>query len=200
MKSKIKYFVWIIGGVFIGLLTGYLRGFRSDSFWALSDIAGRYGFWIFTVSLIGAFAPNKKEAFINSFLYMFFMCVSYYMFLYCNKGIFYGKQLILWGIFAVLAAVYAFFLRKMRKKQNQYSVLICSIPIILLGIEGMNMLLLLIKYHTNFFQFVVDGIGTAVLTVLFVKKKEKSFTKKLVLFSFGTILSVCLCFLVLWSI
>lgn len=69
MREKFKYIKWLFIGLIVGIITAYLRGFNSSTFWSLSVIAGRFGFWIFTVSLIAYYSKNKKDAFINNLFY-----------------------------------------------------------------------------------------------------------------------------------
>lgn len=170
-----KKFIWIIVGILIGVLTGFLRSFNSFSLFSFSDIAGKYGFWILTVSLIAFFSKNKRSAFVNSFLYMFSMCVSYYTYLYLSSSFLYLKEFILWGIFSFIASIYAIYLNKNEGK------FISLIPIFLLSLEFSYVFVLLIKYHTNLFQFLVDFIGIIILLILYMKNKDSEFKKKIII-------------------
>lgn len=190
----IKKFGMIVIGIVAGLITGYTRRFHPMSFWAFSDLAARYGFWILTVTLISITAENKKDAWLSSFLYMAFMCVSYYLFLYAKNGIFYGKQFILWLAFSVFAAFYSGLLNKRR------NAFLCSVPMILLGIEGLDLVSNFIKWHTNFMQLMIDFLGFVLLFMLFAKNQDKKYVKTMALFTFAVVAIVCTIFLVLWSI
>lgn len=190
----IKKFGMIVIGIVIGLVTGYTRSFNPISFWAFSDLAARYGFWILTVTLIAITAENQKDAWLSSFLYMAFMCVSYYLFLYAKNGIFYGKQFILWLAFSVVAAFYSGLLSQ---KRNAF---LCSVPMILLGIEGLDLLDVFVKWRSNFMQLMIDLVGFVLLFVLFAKNQDKKYVKTMALFTFAVVAIVCAIFLVLWSI
>lgn len=196
---KLKKTIWILIGLLAGLLTGYVRGFHPMSFWTLSDLAAKYGFWIFTVSLIAYFAKEEKEARLHSFFYMAAMCISYYGYLYFVKNRFYGKQFLFWVLFAIAASVYAGFIKKAADVGGKYEVIICSIPIILLGIEFADLCKLFLSYHTNFLQLVIDLAGVITLFLLFMKKKDGKFRLAFFFTSIGTIAAVCGFFLILWS-
>lgn len=172
-KDVLSLGLWSIIGIGVGILTGYLRAFNPMSFWSFSDIAGRYGFWIFTVSLIAHLSNNKRNAGVHSFLYMIFMCIAYYGYLYLTKGFLYKKQFLLWGIFSVVASGYAVLIRIARDNQRKRDIAICVIPLTLLGIELMNMIYLFIQWHTSFLQVLIDFVGVITLGYLFSKGKQK---------------------------
>lgn len=193
----IKKFSFVVMGILIGIITGYLRTFSPMSFWTFSDLAARYGFWIFSVSLISIMANHKKDAFINSFLYMIFMCISYYLFLYFKNDIFYWKQFSMWLIFSIFAAFYGYLLNK--NKYEKGNIFVCSMPIVLLGIELMDLLKIFINWHTNFMQLMIDLVGFIILFMMLIKDKDKNYVKIMVFLTFGMIAIVCVIFLILWS-
>lgn len=199
-KDVLSLGLWSIIGIGIGILTGYLRAFNSMSFWTFSDIAGRYGFWIFTVSLIAYLSNNKKNAGVHSFLYMIFMCIAYYGYLYLTKGFLYKKQYLLWGLFSIAASGYAILIRIARDNQRKRDIVICVIPLTLLGIELINMLYIFIQWHTNFLQVLIDFVGVITMGYLFSKGKQKKNVCALLGISALIVVIVCIVFLMLWSI
>ena len=198
MKKIFRMIIWILIGIGVGMLTGYLRAYNPASFWAFSDIAGRYGFWIFTVSLIAYFAENKKAARINSFVYMFCMCLAYYGYLYDVKGFLYVKQFIFWCIFAVIAAGYAMLIRDAKNHQRRRDRVICVIPLSLLAIEFMEMLYFFARSQTNFFQLIVDFAGAVVLGILFLRKRQNKYKFMVLGSTFLITAIVCVIFWILW--
>lgn len=189
-----------IAGIGAGIMAGYLRSFSPMSFWSVSDIAGRYGFWILTVSLIAFFSESAKKAGLHGFLYMAFMCAAYYGYLYLVKDLLYVKQFIFWIIFAVIASAYSVLLRIAKGKQRKRDIAVCVIPISLIGIEFMDVLYNFLHYQTNFLQLLIDFIGVIVLSFLFSKGKLKKSRFAILGISFLIIIAVCLTFLILWSV
>ncbi|MBR7020572.1 MAG: hypothetical protein IKI15_05915 [Lachnospiraceae bacterium] len=205
MKKRLCAVVvfYILVGIAVGILTGYLRGFSPYgpmAFWMFSDLAGRYGFWVFSVSVIAYIAKNEKEAGITDFAYMFAMCIAYYTYLYMHKGILYKKEFVFWTFFAALAAGYAVLLRVAKEKERKRDLVVCVIPLALLGIEFLQMVYFLYSYGTNVFLLVVDFVGVVTTGVLFQRNRTGK-SKAIILGGAGIItLAVCGFYLILWSL
>lgn len=199
----VAFGIYIILGVAIGILTGYLRGFPpygSLAFWMFSDLAGRYGFWIFSVSLIAYIAKNEKEAGITSFAYMLAMCIAYYTYLYMHKGILYKKEFVFWTFFAVFAAGCAVLIRVAKEKERKRDLAVCVVPLALLGIEFLQMVYFLYSYGTNVFQLIIDFIGVVTIGALFQHNRTRK-SKAIILGGAGIITAaVCGFYLILWSV
>jgi hypothetical protein len=170
--NAIKFSGLAVIGIIMGLLTGYLRSFNPRSLWTFSDIAGRYGFWILTVSVIALLLTSARKAAIGSFIYMVFMCISYYTYLYIKKNVIYMKQFVFWICFALLASGMAYLINCTKDKKYKYRQMIKVIPLLSLAIEGLNMVVFVLRYKTNLFQALIDCLGFIILSIMMTKKEN----------------------------
>ena len=80
ISNNIKtYCVLFLIGIIAGILcrlTDFLP--YEESLWSLPSMATLFGFWIASVGIITCLSSSNKSAFINSFLYMFGMTISFY--------------------------------------------------------------------------------------------------------------------------
>jgi len=168
----VKHLFCIISGLVIGVVTGYFRAWHPMSLWGFSDLAGKYGFWILTVSLIAYTAAKPILALVNSLEYMICMCITYYLYLYFFKNTAYIKLFFLWACFASFVSWIAYLLNRAKLNQRKYDFLIYCLPLILLGIEGFDMLGNLLRYKTDLFQTMIDLAGFVILAVLFSRTRN----------------------------
>lgn len=176
MKKLFNIMAIMLLGAFVGIITGYTRSYHPFSFWAFSDLADKYGFWIISVSIIAICSKNAKNAVLNTFLYMIFMCVFYYGYLYIEKDVLYIKQLILWMGFSVGASIYSGIINEVNNKTSKKRFIINAVPLIMLFLELIFVAEMFVLYRTNFMQVIIDIIGIVILAFLFIYKKSK--TKK----------------------
>ena len=84
IKDNTKsYFLLFIIGILAGVicrLSDLLP--YEESIWSFPSIATMFGCWIASVGVITYMSSSNKGAFINSFLYMFGMTISFYGLLY----------------------------------------------------------------------------------------------------------------------
>ena len=84
IKDNTKsYFLLFIIGILAGVicrLSDLLP--YEESIWSFPSIATMFGRWIASVGVITYMSSSNKGAFINSFLYMFGMTISFYGLLY----------------------------------------------------------------------------------------------------------------------
>lgn len=194
MKEYIT-FIMVLIGIGMGLLTGYLRSFSSHSFWAFSDIAGRYGVWIFTVALIPCFARTIRTTRIYTFTYLISMCLAYYGYLYLAKGILYIKELLFWSAFTVITTIFVKYLFLGREQKLEKGYIVNAIPVILLSIEAISMIENFVEYRTNFLQMCVDIV--AVVVLYFAYNQDKVYKRKVLFVVVITVLIICLGLLIL---
>lgn len=85
LKIKDNYqshlFLFLLG-LFVGSVCRLSDFFPYESLWSLSSIATLFGFWIASTGVITYLSPSNKGAFINTFLYMFGMTISFYVLKY----------------------------------------------------------------------------------------------------------------------
>jgi hypothetical protein len=135
-------------------------------------MAGRYGFWILTVSVIALLLATAREAAIGSFIYMLFMCITYYMYLYIYKNVVYMKQFLFWICFALLTSGMAYLMNRTKDEKYKYRQVIKVIPLLSLAIEGLNMVVFVLRYKTNLFQALVDCFGFIILSIMMARKEN----------------------------
>ena len=74
-KTRIALFL-------VGILAGVLCRLSDvcpyESLWSFSSIATLFGFWIASVSVITMHSASHRGAFLNTFLYLFGMTISFY--------------------------------------------------------------------------------------------------------------------------
>jgi hypothetical protein len=173
LKVKtIKFSGLAVIGIIIGLLTGYLRSYNPRSLWTFSDVAGRYGFWILTVSVIALLSTTARKAAIGSFVYMLFMCIAYYTYLYICKNVAYMKQFVFWICFALLTSGMAYLINRTKDEKYKYRRMVKVIPLLSLAIEGLNMVVCVLRYKTNLFQALVDCFGFIILSIMMARKEN----------------------------
>lgn len=81
MKIKDNYQSYLclfLLGLFAGIVCRLSDFFPYESLWSLSSIATLFGFWIASAGVITYLCSSNKGAFINTFLYMFGMTISFY--------------------------------------------------------------------------------------------------------------------------
>lgn len=81
MKIKDNYQSYLclfLLGLFAGIVCRLSDFFPYESLRSLSSIATLFGFWIASAGVITYLCSSNKGAFINTFLYMFGMTISFY--------------------------------------------------------------------------------------------------------------------------
>lgn len=77
--TKKSYIKVIFFGLIIGIITELLNLLPNSDLLGLSSIAGTFGFWIFTTTIIIYLSCSNKNAMFNTFFYLASMCCSFYL-------------------------------------------------------------------------------------------------------------------------
>lgn len=135
--NKKAYFVLFLIGMIAGILcrlTDFLP--YEESLWSLPSIATLFGFWIASVGIITCLSSSNKSAFINSFLYMFGMTISFYGLKYIlgfyisrfsNEGQFQTDLFIVYSILSVACGIGSFVLY-FWNRQNVFNSFLYALP------------------------------------------------------------------------
>lgn len=108
----------------------------EESLWSLPSIATLFGFWIASVGIITYLSSSNKGAFINSFLYMFGMTISFYGLKYIlgfyisrfsNEGQFQTDLFIVYSILSVVCGIGSFVLY-FWNRQNVFNSFLYALP------------------------------------------------------------------------
>lgn len=185
-RGKLNLFISCIGAI-VGMITAYLRPFSANTFWSLSDIVNCGGFWVTSVCLIIYFSKDRLQAGINSFLYLLFMNLTYYLSLYFNLDIFYLKQLIFWCFVTIICFFMAQIVFK-GKDNCKYSSLINSLYQSVLILETISLLTVFINWKTHFLQLIFNIVSIIILYFMynqtFEKKKYTALITMVIVISF----------------
>lgn len=181
-KHTLKSYILIsVIGCFTGFITRLTDFFPNDDIWGFSSIATLFGFWIITATLIVYYSSSNINAGMNTFLYLFFMSVIFYvsqpilgMYLPLFENPLKKDLLILYAAGSFFSGICGFILYSWNKK-NLFSNVLYALPVGILASEALALLIYFIKNSTWLFQFLIDLIGAVVLGVLFYKKSENKF-------------------------
>lgn len=135
--NKKTYFVLFLTGMIAGILcrlTDFLP--YEESLWSLPSIATLFGFWIASVGIITCLSSSNKSAFMNSFLYMFGMTISFYGLKYLlgfyiprfsNEGQFQTDLFIVYSILSAACGIGSFVLY-FWNRQNVFNSFLYALP------------------------------------------------------------------------
>lgn len=181
MKNIFKHnlksygFVAIIGCV-VGFITRLTDIFPNNDIWGFSSIATLFGFWIITATLIIYYSSSNINAGINTFLYLFFMSLVFYvsqpilgLFFPIFENAFKVDLFVLYACASFFAGICAFVLY-FWNKNNVFSNILYSLPVGILASETFGLLIYFANNSEWLFQFLMDLMGVAILGLLFYKK------------------------------
>lgn len=185
MKS---YSAIFLTGILIGYICRLADYLPAETLWSFSSIQTLFGFWIASVGLITYFSSSNKRAFLNTFLYMFGMTISFYGLKYilgfhiqklANDGQFQTDLFLLYSVLSVVCGIGGFVLYYWNKGSKVGSIL-CALPAGGMLAEAVGCLFVLINSHMLLAQTSFDFIFALLFGVILFKKAEY---KKLYLIS-----------------
>ena len=183
MKIKDNYKSYILL-LFLGFLAGGVCRlsdfFDYESLWSFPSIATLFGFWIASVSVITYISSSNKGAFINTFLYMFGMTISYYVLKYIsgffiekfnNEGEFQTNLFLIYSALSLACGIGSFVLYYWNKN-NKFSSILYALPVGAMLAEGIGCWFVLINRHMLLAQTVFDSLFALLFGIVFFKKTD----------------------------
>jgi hypothetical protein len=82
------------------------------------------------------------------------------------------KQFVFWICFALLTSGMAYLINRTKDEKYKYRQIIKVIPLLSLAIEGLNMVVCVLRYKTNLFQALVDCFGFIILSIMMARKEN----------------------------
>lgn len=163
--TKKSYFILFLTGIMIGVLcrlTDFLP--YEESLWSFPSIATLFGFWIASVGIITCLSSSNIGAFMNSFLYMFGMTISFYGLKYIlgfyiprfsNDGQFQTDLFIVYSILSAACGIGSFILY-FWNRQNAFQSFLYALPASGMLAEAAACLFVLCNRHMLLAQAVFD--------------------------------------------
>lgn len=178
IKDNYKaYSILFLLGVLVGVICRLSDFFPYDSLWSLSSIATLYGFWIASIGIITYISSSNKSAFINSFLYMFGMTISFYglkyilgffMPMFANDG-FQTNLFIVYSVLSIACGIGSFVLY-FWNRENRFSSFLYALPASGMLAEAIGCLCVLVNSRLLLFQTIFDFIFALLFGVKLLKK------------------------------
>ncbi len=179
--TKKSYMKVIIFGLIIGIVTELVNLLPNNDGLGLSSIAGTFGFWIFTTTLVIYLSCSNKNAMMNTFLYLASMCCSFYLlqggikFFTPNvtvDGLIEWSHLFFWIMISIVCGIVAYILYYWNQN-NLFSNILYALPVAGMLIDTVNNCLKFYYSHTQFFGVILDVIFLMIMFCLFLKKSNK---------------------------
>lgn len=168
IRNSLKsYALLFMLGILAGVVCRLSDFLPYESLWSFSSIATLLGFWIASVGLITLCSASNGGAFINTFLYMFGMTLSFYGLKYI-LGFFLpmfandGFQTGLFLMYSMLSLVCAFgsFVLYCWNNGGWFGSILYALPAAGLLAEGVGCLIVLFNGHMLLAQTIFDfGFG-----------------------------------------
>lgn len=204
ISNNIKtYCVLFLIGIIAGILcrlTDFLP--YEESLWSLPSMATLFGFWIASVGIITCLSSSNKSAFINSFLYMFGMTISFYGLKYIlgfyisrfsNEGQFQTDLFIVYSMLSVICGIDSFVLY-FWNRQNIFNSFLYALPTSGMLAEATACLIVLRNNHMLLAQTIFDIVFGLLFGIGFYRKAYNK------MFYIGTVITVAvLVFLVVYK-
>lgn len=179
LEHTMKYYTKIfLTGILIGCICRLADYFPAETLWSFSSIQTLFGFWIASVGLITYFSSSNKRAFLNTFLYMFGMTISFYglkfilgfrMQKFANDGQFQTGLFLLYSVLSVVCGVGSFVLYEWNKG-NRVSSILYALPASGMLAEAAGCMFVLINSHMLLAQTLFDFIFAMLFGVTLFKK------------------------------
>lgn len=158
-----SYALLFLLGILAGVICRLSDFLPYESLWSFSSIATLLGFWIASVGLITLASSSNGGAFINTFLYMFGMTISFYGLKYV-LGFFLpafandGFQTNLFLLYSMLSLVCAFgsFVLYCWNDDRWYNSILYALPASGLLAEAAGCLFMLLKLRMLLAQTIFD--------------------------------------------
>ena len=165
IKDNTKsYFILFIIGILAGVicrLSDLLP--YEESIWSFPSIATMFGCWIASVGVITYMSSSNKGAFINSFLYMFGMTISFYGLLYILGFYFpafhnFGFRTELFLVYSILSVVCAIgsFVLFYWNRDNLFNSVLLAMPTSGMLAETIGCIVMLINHRMLLAQTIFD--------------------------------------------
>lgn len=181
MKIKDNYqsysFLFLLG-LLAGILCRLSDFFPYESLWSLPSVATLFGFWIASVGLITCFSASNKGAFLNSFLYMFGMTISFYGLKYllgfylerfANNGHFQTDLFIVYSVLSLFCGAGSYILYYWNK-ENAVSSILYALPASGMLAEAIGCFYMLIHRHMLLGQTLFDFFFALLFGVMLFKR------------------------------
>lgn len=169
--QKRSYFIVFLTGMVMGILcrlTDVLP--YEESLWSFPSVATLFGFWIASVGVITCLSSSNKGAFINSFLYMFGMTISFYGLKYLlgfwserfsNGGQFQTNLFLLYSVLSAACGIGSYVLY-FWNRQNVFNSFLYALPAGGMLAEAAACLFVLCSRHMLLAQTIFDlAVGLA---------------------------------------
>lgn len=162
---KKSYFIIFLIGMAVGVLcrlTDFLP--YEESLWSIPSVATLFGFWIASVGMITCLSSSNKGAFINSFLYMFGMTISFYGLKYLlgfwiarfsNEGKFQTELFVVYSVLSAACGIGSFVLY-FWNRQNGFNSFLYALPAGGMLAEAAACLFVLCDRHMLLAQTIFD--------------------------------------------
>lgn len=193
LTHSIKSYMTVsILGLFVGIVTRLTDIFPNDDIWGFSSITTLFGFWIITTTFIIYKSSSNINSAINTFLYLFFMSVSFYLaqpilgnYLSVFDNDFQTHAFVIYSIGSLMAGIAGFFLYYWNK-DKWFSNILYALPVGVLFAEFVGLVLWFSENSTWLFQLTMDLLGFIILGTFFYRKANN---KKIYLISLiGTLI------------
>lgn len=199
-KSRIALF---LAGILAGVLCRLSDFCPYESLWSFSSVATLFGFWIASISVITMHSFSHRGAFLNTFLYLFGMTISFYGLKYLlgfwvpcfdNGGIFLTKLFLLYSALSLLCGIGCSVLYCWNDRR-WYSSVLLALPAGALLAEGIACGIVLFACRMLLAQTIFDLGFAAWFAIVLGKKAER---KSVFAMSLATS-TLLLFFTVYWS-
>lgn len=184
-KDNIKsYLLIFLLSIVAGLLVVFFCEFPNNDLWAFYYWSSEtFGFWMFSTSLIVLLSEKRKNATINSMIYIFvmFLITTIYKSFhsYWNGHTPFNSLMDLslnhmygWLLYSVPPAVICGILGAILwsgRKNNIYRKILCILPVVFIFIESIILFYSVFINHTKLFSAITDLIWF-ILYIIFLKK------------------------------
>ncbi|MGN0169977.1 MAG: hypothetical protein ACI39H_04355 [Lachnospiraceae bacterium] len=177
IKNGFKsYSILFLVGILAGIICRLSDFFPYESLWSLSSIATMFGFWIASVSVITYCSSSNRGAFLNSFLYMFGMTISFYGLKYILgffserfSGEFPTMLFIAYSVMSVVCGIGSGILY-FWNKDNLLGSVLCALPASGMLAEAIGCLIVLLKRQMLLGQTLFDFLFALIFGVLLFRK------------------------------
>lgn len=199
-KSRIALF---LAGILAGVLCRLSDFCPYESLWSFSSVATLFGFWITSISVITMHSVSHRGAFLNTFLYLFGMTISFYGLKYLlgfwvpcfdNGGVFLTKLFLLYSALSLLCGIGCSVLYCWNDRR-WYSSILLALPASALLAEGIACGIILFTHRMLLAQTIFDLGFAAWFAIVLGKKAER---KSVFAMSLATS-TLLLFFTVYWS-
>ena len=199
-KSRIALF---LAGILAGVLCRLSDFCPYESLWSFSSVATLFGFWIASISVITMHSFSHRGAFLNTFLYLFGMTISFYGLKYLlgfwvpcfdNGGIFLTKLFLRYSALSLLCGIGCSVLYCWNDR-CWYSSVLLALPTGALLAEGIACGIVLFACRMLLAQTIFDLGFAAWFAIVLGKKAARKWVFAMTLAASAALLF----FMVYWS-